>query len=182
MFKAEISEETLLSIPRIKGLSPEILLFKRKGTVSRDFSLRDGILPTLIRNILGSPLIQRLEEINSGTPTSAPISRVFFPCSTVTYLYSGSETVLNTTLLTSNVADPYTNPGKILCDPSQLHALSEKSNQKQKECFNSYFSPLGKGSFDTGIKHSFFTFIRVVTDLFLKISLQLLHFACNINH
>ncbi len=44
-----------MSIPSIKGLSPEILLFKRKGTVSRDFSLRDsshefslrdGILPT----------------------------------------------------------------------------------------------------------------------------------------
>jgi hypothetical protein len=47
MFRAGISEETLLSIPCIKGLSPEILLFKRKGTVSRDFSLRDGILPTL---------------------------------------------------------------------------------------------------------------------------------------
>ncbi len=46
MFKAEISEKTLLSIPCIKGLCPEILLFKREGTVSRDFSLRDGILPT----------------------------------------------------------------------------------------------------------------------------------------
>jgi hypothetical protein len=30
MFRAGISEETLLSIPCIKGLSPEILLFKRK--------------------------------------------------------------------------------------------------------------------------------------------------------
>jgi hypothetical protein len=47
MFRAEISEETLLSIPSIKGLIPEILLFRRKGAVSRDFSLRDGILPTL---------------------------------------------------------------------------------------------------------------------------------------
>jgi hypothetical protein len=46
MFRTGISEESLLSIPCIKGLSPEILLFKRKGTVSRDFSLRDGILPT----------------------------------------------------------------------------------------------------------------------------------------
>ncbi len=46
MFRAEISEETLLSISCIKGLSPEILLFEKKGTVSRDFSLRDGILPT----------------------------------------------------------------------------------------------------------------------------------------
>jgi hypothetical protein len=46
MFRAEISEEALLSISCIKGLSPEILLFKKKGTVSRDFSLRDGILPT----------------------------------------------------------------------------------------------------------------------------------------
>jgi hypothetical protein len=56
MFRAEISEETLLSIPSIKGLIPEILLFKRKGAVSRDFSLRDGILPTdperLKKNIL----------------------------------------------------------------------------------------------------------------------------------
>ncbi len=49
MFRAGISEETLLSIPYIKGLSPEILLFKRKGTVSRDFSFRDGILPTPLR-------------------------------------------------------------------------------------------------------------------------------------
>ncbi len=46
MFRAEISEETLLSISCIKGLSPEILLIEMKGAVSRDFSLRDGILPT----------------------------------------------------------------------------------------------------------------------------------------
>ncbi len=30
----------------IKGLSPEILIFEEKGTMSRVFSLRDGILPT----------------------------------------------------------------------------------------------------------------------------------------
>ncbi len=48
MFRAGISEEALFSILCIKGLSPEILLFKRKGTVSRDFSLRDGILPTTL--------------------------------------------------------------------------------------------------------------------------------------
>ncbi len=73
MFRAGISEETLLSISCIKGLSPEILLFKRKGTVSRDFSLRDGILPTkLLRNIaniqptflkMGQSLLANLGQI-----------------------------------------------------------------------------------------------------------------------
>ncbi len=53
MFRAGISEETLLNIPCIKGLTPEILLLKRKGTVSRDFSLCDGILPTHVRGQVG---------------------------------------------------------------------------------------------------------------------------------
>ncbi len=73
MFRAGISKETLLSISCIKGLSPEILLFKRKGTVSRDFSLCDGILPT------AGPMFPAVALMGGGAGATQPLQAGFPP-------------------------------------------------------------------------------------------------------